>query len=52
MDEKKRRKIDELEDEIDEWYEEMIDEIFTRNEQSVGAQIHPPGQKKEDGGDS
>ncbi len=36
---------------VDSWYDEMIDENFTRMEQSVGAQIHPPAQKKEDGGD-
>lgn len=36
---------------IDSLYDEMIDENFTRMEQSVGAQIHPPAKKNEDGGD-
>lgn len=40
----------ELGAEIEDWYSEMIDEIFTRTEQSVGAQIHPL-EKVQDGGD-
>ena len=43
---------------VDEWYDEMIDEIFCRTEQSIGAQIHPQGtnkdpdqEKEADGGD-
>lgn len=51
LDSIENRVLDQIEDEIDEWYEELIDEIFIRSEQSVGAQIHPPAQKKEDGGD-
>jgi len=32
-------------------YEELYDELFSRMEQSVGAQIHPAGDGSGDGGD-
>lgn len=32
-------------------YEELYDELFSRMEQSVGAQIHPAGDGSCDGGD-
>ena len=32
-------------------YEELYDELFSRMEQSVGAQIRPVGENKNDGGD-
>lgn len=43
-----RDKIQPVDDDIDEWYEEFYDELFFRAEQSVGAKIHPAGK---DGGD-
>lgn len=33
-------------------YEELYDELFSRAEQSIGAQLHPVDENKDDGGDS
>ena len=32
-------------------YEELYDELFSRAEQSMGAQLYPIGKNKDDGGD-
>ena len=32
-------------------YEELYDELFSRAEQSMGAQLYPTGKHKDDGGD-
>ena len=32
-------------------YEELYDELFSRAEQSIGAQLYPIGKNKDDGGD-
>ena len=32
-------------------YEELYDELFSRQEQGIGAQIHPVVKSKDDGGD-
>lgn len=41
---------------IDDWigdcdYVELYDELFSRQEQGIGPQIHPIDEKKNDGGD-
>lgn len=32
-------------------YKELYDELFSRAEQSIGAQLHPVDENKDDGGD-
>ena len=32
-------------------YEELYDELFSRQEQGVGAQLHPLGKNNDNGGD-